>query len=351
MTATRKALVSGATGVVGGALIRHLAAQPDWDVVAVSRRAPVPAGRWIHAGADLEDPAASRRALGDHADATHLFHCAFVQDPDPLRHVARNTALLVHFVEAALAAGAPLQHVHVVQGTKWYGSHLGPFTTPAREWHPRHAGSNFYFDQQDWLEAAQRGQPWTWSATRPHAVCGFSLGSPMNLALSLAVYGSLCRELGLPFSHPGPEGNWHALYQVTDAGLLARAMVWAATTPACANQAFNVTNGDLIRWKDLWPRLAHFFGLEPGPQRHFSLREALGGMGEAWAQLTARHGLLPHSYEAVAGWGFADFVFGSTWDIASDCGRIRRTGFCETLDSEEMLLDLLGRWRAGRVIP
>ena len=59
----------------------------------------------------------------------------------------------------------------------------------------------------------------------------------------------------------GTPGNYTALYQCTDSGLLARAIVWMATTAKCANEAFNITNGDLIRWENLWPKFARFFGI------------------------------------------------------------------------------------------
>jgi nucleoside-diphosphate-sugar epimerase len=346
-----KAIVTGATGVVGRYLLQHLVESGHRDIVAVSRRKPDIAGRYEHLAVDLLDPDDCRRKLASHRDATHVFYSAFLQDADPARHVARNTAMLVNLVEAVEAVSTALVHVNLVEGTKWYGSHLGPFRTPAKEGHPRHAGTNFYFDQQDWLEARQRGKGWTWSAVRPHAVCGFSIGSPMNLALALAVYGTLCRALQLPFSHPGPAANFHALYQLTDSTLLARAMLWMATEPRCANQVFNITNGDLIRWENVWPRLAQFFGVEPGPQRHFSLKVAFGGKADAWRDIARRHGLQPHRFEDVAGWGFADFVFGSTWDIVSDTGKARRFGFCEAVDSEEMLLALLDGFRRQRVIP
>ena len=46
---------------------------------------------------------------------------------------------------------ASLRRVVLVTGTKYYGSHLGPFKTPARESDPRHMPPNYYFDQIDWL--------------------------------------------------------------------------------------------------------------------------------------------------------------------------------------------------------
>lgn len=347
----RTALIAGATGVVGRYLLQYLAGRGDWEVIALSRRKPEATGACPHLAVDLLDPADCRAKLGGLRRVTHVFHAAYVQDADPQRHIQRNAAMLRNLVEAVEAASPALVHVNLVEGTKWYGSHLGPFRTPARESQPRHAGGNFYFDQQDWLEARQHGKAWTWSAVRPHAVCGFSVGSPMNLVLTLAVYATLCKELGLPFSHPGPAANYHALYQLTDATLLAHAMLWMATEPRCANETFNITNGDLIRWEHVWPRIAGCFGLQPGPQRQMSLQQSLAGEAGAWNEIVSRHGLLRYDYAQIAGWGFADLVFGSTWDIISDTGKARRFGFCESVDSEDMLLRLFAEFRAGRVIP
>ncbi len=353
MNTKRKALITGATGVVGRYLLQHLLDIGGWDIVAVSRRVPDIAGRFAHIAVDLEDPADCRAKLGGLRDVTHVFYTAFVQDADPAKHAVRNTAMLVNLIDAVESASPALAHVNLVEGTKWYGSHLGPFTTPAKEWHPRHAGTNFYFDQQDWLEARQRGRGWTWSAVRPHAVCGFSLGSPMNLALVLATYASVCRELGEPFAHPGAPGNWSALYQLTDSTLLAKAMVWMATEPRCANEVFNITNGDLIRWCNLWPRMAAFFDVpvadaDPAPRK---LTAFMADKGPVWDRIVARHGLQPHALSALAGFAFGDFVFASTWDIVSDTGKARRHGFCESPDTEDMLIGLFGRLRASRVIP
>ena len=42
----KKALIAGATGVVGRNLLRHLLTLDDWDVIAVSRRKPDVEGRY-----------------------------------------------------------------------------------------------------------------------------------------------------------------------------------------------------------------------------------------------------------------------------------------------------------------
>lgn len=347
----KRALILGATGVVGRYLLQYLCEQPDWGVVAASRRTPEARGKFEHVAVNLLNPEECAQKLAAYPDITHVFYAAFLQDSEPASHIARNTAMLVNAVSAIELVSTKLAHVHLVEGTKWYGSHLGPFRTPAKESDARHQGGNFYHEQQDWLEARQRGKSWAWSAVRPHAVCGFSVGSPMNLALVLAVYAVICRELSIPFVHPGAPQNFRALYQLTDATLLAQAMTWMATQPRCANQAFNVTNGDLIRWENLWPRIAQFFNVSSGPQRQFSLREFMSDKATVWDSIVAKHRLQPHAFAQIAGWGFGDFVFGSTWDIISDVGKARRFGFYETADSEDMLFRLFQEFRANRIIP
>lgn len=59
-----------------------------------------------------------------------------------------------------LRAWSALRRVVLVTGTKYYGSYLGPFKTPARESDPRHMGPKYYFEQIDSLAAFQRGKRW-----------------------------------------------------------------------------------------------------------------------------------------------------------------------------------------------
>ncbi len=346
-----KALVVGATGVVGRYLLMHLLQTGAWDVVALSRRRPDVAGDYVHLAVDLTDRAACRAGLWADNDLTHLFYAAYLDRTDLAELASVNTLMLENVLDAVEDAAHGLRHVNLVEGTKWYGSHLGPFRTPARESDPRHLPPNMYYDQQDLIEARQRGKRWTWSAVRPHAVCGFSLGSPMNLALVLAVYACICRELGVPLAFPGKPAAYRALYQCTDSGLLARAIEWMATQPQCANQAFNVTNGDLIRWENLFPRFARFFDMDLAPARQIALARFMADKGGVWQRMVKRHGLVPHPFEQLAAWPFGDFVFGSDYDIVSDTGKVRRAGFVECVDTEQMFLDLFARLRDARVTP
>jgi nucleoside-diphosphate-sugar epimerase len=347
----RVALITGATGVVGRNLIAHLTAQPDWEVIAVSRRAPDLAGRYTHLPVDLLDRSDCAAKLGGLTGVTHIFHASYIERPTPAEMVAPNVAMLANTVETVEPVAPHLQHVLVMQGTKYYGSHLGPFRTPAKEDDPRHMPPNFYYDLQDWIVERQRGKRWTWSAARPHAVIGFALGNPMNLSMVIAVYATLCRELGVPFAFPGTPAAYRALYQCSDAGLLARAMHWMATDPRCANEPFNVINGDYIRWENCWARFARFFDLEPAPPRPINLVRTMADKGPVWDKVVARHGLKPHRYEDVVLWGYGDFVFNTAHDIVSSMTKAWRYGFHEVMDTEQMFLDVFASYRRDRIIP
>jgi len=351
MTAKKQALVTGATGVVGRYLLMHLLERGDWEVVAVSRRRPDIPGRYTHIAADLTDATDCRAKLGGLKDLTHVFFAAYAERSEPRELVEVNTTMLVNLVETVDALCPALEHFHLVEGTKWYGTHLGPFKTPARESDPRHMPPNFYYSQQDALEACQRGKRWSWSAVRPHAICGFSLGSPMNLTTVIPVYAAISKALGLPLSFPGKPGAYRTLYQCIDSSLLARGIAWMSTEPACANQAFNLTNGDLFRWEHLWPKFARFFDMELAPPRQINLVRFMADKGPVWDRVVAEHGLKPHRYEDIAAWGFADYVFGSDYDIVSDTGKARRYGFHDCVDSEEMFLRFFRQFREERVIP
>ncbi len=356
---SRTALIAGATGVAGRNLLAHLAAQPDWDVIAVSRRQPDVAGDYRHIAVDLMDPAECATKLGGSAGrargVSHLFHMAYVNLPDWDALVAPNLALLRNLIDALEPSSPGLAHVHLIEGTKWYGCHLGPFSTPAREDDPRPDGPVFYHAQQDFLEARQSGKDWTWSAARPHGICGFALGNPLNLDNVIAVYASVLKALGQPLRHPGTWENSQALYQASDSGLLCRAMDWMATTPACANHAFNITNGDVFRWPDLWPRIADWFALDYTPpqpgQVAISLQALMADKADLWAGLIAEHGLRDIAFDQLVSWSYGDYVFANTWDIASSVDKAQRFGFTETMDTGNMFLDHFQALRHARVIP
>ena len=380
-----KAVIAGVTGAVGSAIARELAGdntvprpftgQPEaaaipldgiaerprqrpplassggWAVAGLSRNPPKrPIAGVEYVRADLADTDRCRRALDGHGDATHLFYCARATHREQtLEDAETNLALLDNVLSAA--ERGPLRHVHLVQGGKVYGVHVGPFPTPAREDDPRAPIENFNYDQEDLLRRRSEGRPWTWSASRPNTLLHFSPAIARNLVSSLGAYAAICRELGCALDFPGPEGAYRSLTQVTSIELLARAAAWMAIEPECANQAFNVTNGDVFRWCRLWPRIAEAFDMACGSVRPLRLAAAMQGREAVWERVRERYGLAPRSLSEVANWSYLDATLERTWDEILSTAKARSFGFHDWADSEARLLALIGEYRAAKILP
>ncbi|XAS67661.1 SDR family oxidoreductase [Micrococcaceae bacterium Sec5.7] len=348
---TRTALVVGAHGVIGGNLISHLLKEGGWKIVGLSRRGGEDTENVRHIGVDLLNKQDTAAKLSGLADVTHVFYAAYQDRPGWAELVPPNLAMLVNTIDAIEPAAADLQHVSLMQGYKVYGAHLGPFASPAKEDDPPHMPPEFNVDQQQFLESRQQGKTWTWSALRPSVVCGIGLGNPMNLAMVIAIYASISKELGIPLRFPGKPGAYNTLIEMTDAGILAKATVWAATGPGTANQAFNITNGDIFRWSSMWPKIAAFFDIDVAPPLPMSLNEVMADKQELWDRMVARHGLRPTPYADVSSWPFGDFVFAWDYDVLADGSKARRAGFHEYIETESMFMKIFTDLREQRIIP
>ncbi|MBI3694649.1 MAG: SDR family oxidoreductase [Acidobacteria bacterium] len=344
-------LVVGGLGVIGRNLVDHLTKLDDWDVTAVSRRRPDFESRARFISVDLLDRRDCEEKLTGLRTVTHMMYAALQPRPTLAAEVEPNLTMLRNAVEVIEAMAPLLQRIVLTEGVKAYGVHLGPFKTPAKETDARHMPPNFYYAQEDFLRERQAGRNWTWCVLRPDVVCGFSVGSPMNLTLMIAVYAAISKELGLPFRFPGKPKAYTSLAQFTDAELHARATVWAATDPRCANEIFNVANGDYYRWEELWSAFARFFDMPLAPPQTISLATFMADKGPVWDAIVRKHNLVPHPLEQIAAWPFGDFIFGCDYDVMSSTIKARRHGFADCIDSEEMFLRLFAQFRAARIIP
>jgi nucleoside-diphosphate-sugar epimerase len=345
-----RALVAGALGIVGRNMAEHLSSRGDWEVFGISRGVPKAPASWQQGQLDLTDAAACRSFVECHPGITHLFYAARAPLADAAAEARLNLQMLANIL-GPLEGSAAFRHVCLVHGSKWYGSHLGPFVTPAREEQPAHLPPNFYFDQLACVTSRQPGSRWTWSAVRPAVVCGFALGYPHNIVAVIGVYATLLKALGLPLLFPGSQRCFDAVSQATDAQLLARAMEWFATEPHCANESFNVINGDLFRWRHLWPRIAAHFGMEAAGVQTVPLATLMADKEALWQSIVERHGLQPLALSDIVNWSYADQTFRQDWDHISCTLKARRFGFHDCIDSEQMFLAQIDRFRAERILP
>ena len=345
------ALIAGATGLVGRRVAERLQQLGDWEVIGLCRR-PVAGNptRWL--SVDLNCPEDCREKLAALGNVTHVFYTARYDHPEGVSEsVDINAAMLRNLVDAIEPVAGGLRHIHLVHGSKYYGHHLGPVPLPMREDGPRAPVANFYFAQEDFIGERQRGKSWTFSTVRPHVFCDFSWDQPRSIALLIAVYASILRDLGVPFSFPGSVKSFQARTQFTELPLLVRAMIWMATDPRCANRSYNVVNGDAPRWSDLWPRFAEYFGLRAGPVQPLPLAEFMVDKEPVWRAMIRRFGLKPTRLSAIVLWPYGNYVFGPEWDIISDMAKARGDGFMGAVDSGKMFCDSFDRLRAEKIIP
>ena len=350
-----RALVVGVTGIGGGNVARRLLTD-GWEVVGLCREPRDLDGRITALAADLENADEVAAAVRGSAP-THVFFTSWSRRATEAENCDVNGRMLQNLLDA-VSRERSVRHVALVTGLKHY---LGPFEayakaqpdTPFSEDQPRLPYENFYYVQEDVLFAAAARDGFTWTVHRPHTLIGWALGNAMNMGVTLAVYGAICRETGRGFHFPGSQEQWEAVTDVTDAGLLADHLVWAATTPAAANEALNIVNGDVFRWRRMWPRLADALGVEavsfdgePAP-----LEQQMADAADVWPEIVRRHGLRETNVERLASWWHTDADLGRTIETFTDMGRSRRLGFLGVRDTESSFTDLFTRLRAERIVP
>src|ERR1700761_284559 len=291
------ALVVGASGIVGNNLAKRLREQ-GWQVHGLARRPPSGIEGMIPVAADLLDPASLRTALhGVKPDA--VFFSTWLRQDTEAKNIKVNAAMVRNLLDAVSGDGS-VRHVALVTGLKHY---LGPFeaygkgklpATPFREEQPRLDLENFYYAQEDEVFAAAARDGFGWSVHRPHTIIGYALGNAMNMGTTLAVYATIAKERSKPMIFPGSAAQWNGLSDIPDARILAKHLLWAATSSAARNQAFNIVNGDTFRWNWMWKRIANWFGVETAPYdgKGLAMEQQLADKAPLWKAIADKYGLV-----------------------------------------------------------
>ena len=347
----KKIIIAGVSGVIGRAVLEKFEADPKFEVVGLSRSSPNFDMATAHISVDLTDQDDCWRKLKQQTDVTHVAFASYVEKVSLHEQVGPNLTMLKNLIEVLEEASPSLEHVTLFQGGKAYGCHLGAFKTPAKETDPRHMPPNFYYDQEDFLRNQSLGKLWSWTALRPEAVCGFAVGNPMNLLMVIAVYAAISKHLGQPMRFPGTHAAYGALYQVSDADVLASATHWAGNCESATEEIYNITNGDCFRWSTLWPIFAEYFDMEYAPPIPICLQDMMADKAEIWSEITREHGLNKFSFNQVASWRFGDFIFNCEFDNITNTIKARTSGFHDCIDSEKMFQQKFDRLRQMKVIP
>ena len=355
MSKANVALIAGATGLSGSYAGRRLK-KHGWTVITLSRSAAELPWSDHHIAADLESESGNKAALAAASDATHAFYCTWSRQANEEENVRVNSRMIRNFFDGI--AAAPIKHAALVTGLKHY---LGSFDdygrvkpyTPFLESSPRLPGANFYYAQEDVLFEAAGKRGFTWSVHRPHTMIGFVIGNLMNMAVTLAVYASICKYTGRPVVDPGSPEQYDAVTDVTDARILAEHLHWAATTPAAANTPFNIVNGDVFRWTWLWGQIADYFGIEVAkyPGHLNPLEEQMADARGAWSEIVAKHGLEDIPVTKLASWWHSDADLGRTLECFTDMTNSRVRGFSAYQQTTRSFFDVFDELRERRIIP
>ena len=308
--------------------------------------------------------------------AEYIFWVAYLQKDTEQENWDVNGAMLKNFLEALDQTGADkhLKRVILTTGAKQYGVHLGNPKQPMEESDPWIEGEgrppNFYYNQQRILHAASaKSKSWEWVVTYPNDVIGVAKGNFMNLATSLGLYCTVSKELDGNLMFPGSEAFYTLFDTFTSSRLHASFNLWAALEPKCGNQAFNVVNGDVESWQNMWPKLARRYkchiprnqfrvdvgkdadstmmlaekpplaqvaveiGLEGNLKRNkveqkidlvkWSQRE---DVKQAWEKLAKEQGLDGEAF-GKATWGFLGFVLGRDYNVVQSMSKARKFGW------------------------
>ena len=357
------ALIAGASGLVGNATLeRFLERSGFTEVVALSRRRPEIDSRrpFRHLSVDLRDQAAAQDALSEAEDITHVVYAALFEKPGLVPgwverdQMETNLAMLQNCLEPLLARSS-LRHVTLMQGTKAYGIHVHPMPIPARERAPRDEHDNFYWLQEDYLKERAREHGFAWTILRPQLIVGRPWGVAMNLPPIIGVYAALRREEGKPFSFPGGVSY---VWEAVDARLVAEVIEWAGESPAAVNEHFNVTNGDVFEWRNLWPGMAEVLGVDLGPDEPMSVVEYLADKEELWSRVQEKHGLRRIPLADIVGEShhYAEFCLACGASeppppAFSSRIKLQQAGFAGCYDTQETFNYWLGDLIGRRLIP
>ncbi|KAE8686449.1 3-oxo-Delta(4,5)-steroid 5-beta-reductase [Hibiscus syriacus] len=252
------ALVIGITGVIGNSLaeIFPFSDTPGgpWKVYGVACR-PHPA--WTdhlpidYIQCNILNEEETRDKLSKLNDVTHIFYVASAKKLSEAENCIVNGTMLRNLFKAVQSRDPSF-----------------------REDLPRLKLLNFCYTLDVLFEEIKGKDGLIWSVHRP----------------------AICKHEGKPLRFPGNRQAWDGYWDASDADLIAEHQIWAAMNRHAKNEAFNCSNGDVFKWKDLWKVLANRFGIEhygfQETDEKLSLAEMMKDKGPVWDEIVRDNSLL-----------------------------------------------------------
>ncbi|GAB7344752.1 hypothetical protein MBLNU457_3222t1 [Dothideomycetes sp. NU457] len=378
-----QALVFGASGVTGYAIIHELLAFPDpttfGRIIGLTNRplsrdiSNLPEDGRIELYSDLnllnrEASLKQLRAIPGIEATTHVFFAAYTGHGASYKELrAYNEEILINALGAVEICCPHLKFWTLQTGGKAYGVEFRdqvPYNPPLKETMPRipepHAQNVFYYSQYDIMTNASAGKPWSFCEIRPDAIVGFvPQNNAMNIAQALGLFLSLWKEVekegdevrSVPF--PGSRDAYEALHTDTSQDILARFHIYAAGhSDLVKGRAFNVADGPATTWKQVWPEICAWFGLKGGEpeERAFSAQQWMESHQGTWAEWVQRNQLKQGALEGTS-WKFMQDVIGIPFRRDYDLSASREIGFMEERPHAQGYFRTFEEMRKARIIP
>jgi hypothetical protein len=215
--------------------------------------------------------------------------------------------------------------------------HLGPslwagYSCPFDEDKTRAPGPLSYFDAEEYIMGRAKTDNFTWNVVRPTFIIGLCPEltlSTQSFGIALAVYALVMKSQGRNLMYPGSNASYNAQINLCTSEKIAEVAVWSIKHP---NNAYNVVSCPAFSWKQAWPKVAEWFGMQPMDPIH-----ALQGentaimMGEdaalIWGHLQKKFGLVPHDFACLLNNDFLDKSFMAGFDSVFSVEKLKRDGF------------------------
>lgn len=203
------------------------------------------------------------------------------------------------------------------------------------------------------FEEVKKKEGLTWSVHRPGLIFGFSPYSLMNIIGTLCVYAAICKHEGFPLRFPGDKSAWSGYSNCSDADLIAEHQIWASVNPNAKNEALDVSNGDVFKWKHLWEVLAEEFEVEAeefDETKTWTLEEMMKDKGQIWDEIVKENGLVASKLEEIGGWWFADIVLSGECPL-DNMNKSKEHGFVGFRNSKNAFISWIYKVKANKIVP
>lgn len=365
-------LIVGASGLVGSAAANSFI-DAGWQVTTASRRRPYwVSGKFTHQTLDLTDPTDCQR-IAKIGNISHIVYASVFELPGLIagwsepQQIDTNDQMLRNLL-GAVCPSNPVQHISLLQGTKAYGATIMPMRIPARESYARVDHPNFYWRQEDFVREFAEIHDFAYTILRPQLIVGPNFGVVMNLPPVIGAYAAIRKFEGLPFSFPGG-ADW--IWEAVDARIVGNACRWAATSANAQGETFNLTNGEVFTWRDMWPAIAETLGAEQGPDNcpdncldncldneGIDLATYLESHHATWQTIVSQQGLMAIELKDLLGEShhYANLCLNCNSDQSPpptfvSTVKIKQAGFSETMNSEASFCYWLKQLQDHNVLP